>query len=468
MEPISKRERPALFSIAWPLFAELGLGMLVAVAGLWFASRSSDASAAAFSVANHVQATFFLLFRIISLGLGVVVTQNLGAGHRRGADDTARASLGASTWMGLVTFLFVLSMAGPLLSVLNAPPEVLPQAEPYLRVLAFALALDAFNASMSAVMRAHLHARDALMNMLAMHGVHLLLCWPLMHGVGPWDGFGLPGFAVAMVLSRAFGLGFHLLLWRARLQIVPRREDWWRVHRKLLAPVLHIGLPGAAENIAYRLAFVFTVAMVAQMGTTSLATHTYTMQVMYLVLLAGLAVGFASEILVGHMVGAGDLHEAHALVLKSLRWGLSISFAFALTAALLAPHVLPYFAHDPQVVAMAGTLLWITVLLEPGRTFNLVVINALRATGDARFPVAAGVASMVFIMAGGAWFLGVYLGWGLVGVWIAYAADEWVRGLTMYARWQRHGWVPHARRTHRRVSAARRGLSGTPIAARRA
>jgi Na+-driven multidrug efflux pump len=42
------------------------------------------------------------------------------------------------------------------------------------------------------------------------------------------------------------------------------------------------------------------------------------------------------------------------------------------------------------------------------------------------------------------------LGLGLVGVWIAYAADEWLRGLLMWRRWARHGWVPFARAAHRR------------------
>jgi Na+-driven multidrug efflux pump len=87
-----------------------------------------------------------------------------------------------------------------------------------------------------------------------------------------------------------------------------------------------------------------------------------------------------------------------------------------------------------------------------------VVINALRATGDARYPVAAGVLSMIVVMAGGAWLLGVHWGLGLAGVWWAYTADEWLRGLLMAARWHWRGWVPHARQTHRRVSAKRRQL----------
>jgi Na+-driven multidrug efflux pump len=89
--------------------------------------------------------------------------------------------------------------------------------------------------------------------------------------------------------------------------------------------------------------------------------------------------------------------------------------------------------------------------------FNMVVINALRAAGDARYPVIAGSASMALVLAGGSWFLGVHLGWGLVGVWIAYAADEWIRGLLMWRRWATLGWLPHARASHRKLRRAKAG-----------
>jgi putative MATE family efflux protein len=457
-EDLATQPRPALFTITWPLFSELLLGIFVGLVGLSIASRHSDTASGAFAMANHVQATFFLLFRIVSVGVSVVITQNLGAGNRLAADETARASLGASTWMGVITAAGVVVFAEPMLRLLNAPSTVLEIALPYLRMLALALALDALNAAMSAVMRAHLRAREALLNMVAMHGLHLLICWPLMFGIGPIPGLGLQGFALAMVISRAFGVAFHLVLWRWRLELVPRRADWWHVHWKRLAPVLHIGLPGAAENVAYRLALMTTIALVAGMGAADLATHSYTMQIMYFVLLSGLAIGFASEILVGHMIGAGALHEANQLVRKSLGVGIVVSTSLAVVAALTARWTMPLFTSDPKIIDTAQTLLWITVVLEPGRTFNLVVINALRATGDARYPVAAGVLSMIVVMAGGAWLLGVHWGLGLAGVWWAYTADEWLRGLLMAARWHWRGWVPHARQTHRRVSAKRRQL----------
>jgi putative MATE family efflux protein len=450
MRPALRSSSPALVAVAWPLFAELLLATLVGMAGLTLAARVSEAAAGAYALSNHVQAALFLLYRIIGMGAGVVITQQLGAGDRRGADETARAAIGASTWLGAGAGLAVLLGAGAFLQLLNAPADVLAIATPYLRTLALALALDAFNASMAAVMRAHLHGRDTLINMISMHTLHLLLCGPLMR----W--LGLPGFAVAMAISRAFGLTLHLWLWKRRLDLVPRARDWWTLRGRRLAPVLHIGLPGAAENIAWRLAFMTTVSFAAAMGVVQLATHSVTIQIQTFVLLFSLALGFATEIVVGHLVGAGRLHEADRHVRRSLRWGIAVSAGTALAAALGAPWLLPLITRDPKVVEAATTLLWIAVLLEPGRVFNLVVINALRASGDARFPVGAGVVSMAIVMAGGGWLLGVHFGLGLPGLWIAYAADEWVRGLTMMTRWNRRGWLSHARATQRRVVARRR------------
>jgi Na+-driven multidrug efflux pump len=157
--------------------------------------------------------------------------------------------------------------------------------------------------------------------------------------------------------------------------------------------------------------------------------------------------------LLNYSSGAGEFKRAHRVVRRGLARGLAVSVAVAAVAALAAPWLLRIFTADAQIIATATVLLWWTVLLEPGRTFNLVVINALRATGDARYPVLAGAASMVVVLAGGSWLLGVELGLGLVGVWIAYAADEWLRGLLMWRRWARLQWVPHARRSRRRLAA---------------
>jgi Na+-driven multidrug efflux pump len=85
-------------------------------------------------------------------------------------------------------------------------------------------------------------------------------------------------------------------------------------------------------------------------------------------------------------------------------------------------------------------VLLVALVHEPGRNFNTVIIPALKGAGDVRFPVYVGIASMWGIGVGGAWFLGLHLGYGLPGVWCAMAADEWVRGLIMWWRWRSGAW----------------------------
>jgi putative MATE family efflux protein len=451
--------RARLFGLAWPLFVELLLGIGVGAVATALAAHVSDTSGGAFALANHVAATLFMLFRIIGAGIGVVVTQHLGAGQREGADRVARAALGASSWIGGGTALAAWLAAVPLLELMGAPPDVLPLAAPFLAALALPMLGDAWNAAMASVMRAHLRTRETLAVIIAMHALHLVLAVPMMLGAGPVPALGLPGYAIALAASRVLGLALHLWLWKLRLGLVPRWGDWWRAPRRELAAMLYIGTPGAAENIAYRLAYMVSVGVAARLGTQALATQVYASQLMYGVLLFSLATGLSVEILVGHLIGAGHWHDAHRLVRQALARGLVVAVVVATGVAAAAPWLLRLFTSDPRIIAAGTTLMWLTVLVEPGRSFNLIVINALRAAGDARYPVAAGAASMAIVLAGGSWLLGWQLGWGLPGLWLAYAADEWIRGLLMWRRWATLGWLPHARAARRRL---RRAVAAAP------
>lgn len=448
-----QRARPHLNPIAGPILGEFLLGMTVAMAGLWLAAQESDAEAGAFGLANQVLETLFVVFRVLAIGLGVVITQALGGGQAAAARRTALSALAAATWAGSGVVLFVLVGSGAVLALLNAPDAIVPIARPYLMTLAPALLLEAYNLSMAAILRAHLHVRDSLRVMVTMHSTHLLLATLLMRGVGSWDGLGLYGYALAMFASRIVGLVMHLSLWRRRMELVPTARDWWALAPKLLAPVLRIGLPGAALEAIYRCAFMVSLATTASLGVVALATHSYTLQVLKYVLLVSMSIGWACEIMVGRLVGGGDLQAANLLVRKGVRNGLLASGGLALAVAISAPWLMRAFTRDPAVIHAAQTLLWLSLLLETGRVFNLVVTGALRATGDAIYPAAAGAGSMVLALGAGSYVLGHWI--GLPGIWIAYALDEWIRGQLMLARWRWRGWLPHARDTQRRVRAVR-------------
>ena len=48
----------------------------------------------------------------------------------------------------------------------------------------------------------------------------------------------------------------------------------------------------------------------------------------------------------------------------------------------------------------------------------------------------------------------LWLGFGLPGIWIAMATDEWLRGLLMHRRWKQRHWMKTAARARAHVTAA--------------
>ncbi len=442
---------PKLAHVAAPIYIELALAISVGLFTTYLVSRKGDSSAAAFALTQHITTLLLLLFRVVGAGISVSVANRIGAGDHRGARAIVRTSFAAAGWAGVLISATILLAAEPILSVMRAPPDVLPLAAPFIRAMALAVILDALNTTLASALRAHLFVRDTLKVFVVMNAVQALLAFIL------FPRYGLPGYALAVTLAYSLAFALHLYFAWQRLGFLPsfanRARDWWDVDRAALKPVLHVGLPAAAENIGYRVAFMVSVVVVSGLGSASLATQAYVLQINYAVLLSSLALGLGVEIIVGHLVGAREFKRAQHLVRRALALGMVLGAGIAMIAALAGDALLSIFTKDPEIIAVGVTLMWINVILEPGRSFNLIVINALRAAGDTKFPVVAGIGSMVIVLAGGSWFLCSVLNLGLVGIWIAYALDEWLRGLMMWWRWRTLAWVPYARivaraRTH--------------------
>jgi putative MATE family efflux protein len=442
---ITKQKNPQLLRqvvvLGWPLLLELSLGVAVSFAGTAMAGQLSHQHAASFALTNQVVATLFVLFRILGAGIGVVVAQHLGAQQIQSAQRIARTAVRVSFVIGMLLAIAGSVGAPYLLSWFTADPSILESAIPLLRWIGWGLMLDATIVALFAILRAHLYARTNLAFTVLMHCIHLITALLLMPSIG------LVGYAIGLLLSRFVVLSGVFYEMHFRLKIDLLRPDSWVQSKRALNDILHIGLPAAAENIGYRMAFIVSIIVLSQWGSQAIATHAYVYQFNLAVLLSGLAIGLTTEILIGRLIGAGQLRNADRMLKQSLALGLILSFSISSLVALASPWLLRIFTNDPAVIREASKLLWISVALETGRTFNIVVINALRGTGDARFPVMAGITSMVFILAGGSWFLGTQMNWGLTGLWIAYAADEWVRGLIMWTRWKKLGWLKHARIT---------------------
>lgn len=447
------KPRLTLMGVAWPLFVEQLLRILILNVDTFMVSHISDGAVAAVGQATQVLVLAIVVFNFIGIGSSVVITHHLGARDRAGADRIAAAAIGVNSWIGILASLVVSGLAPFILGLQHLPAELFVYARPFLTILGGTLFLDAQNVAMAAVLRAHGRTRDAMLVLGSTNILNVAGNCVLLFGLLGAPRLGVTGVAVSGVLARVAGFVALRVLVAKRTGIWLRLRDYLTFPVRELGRILHIGLPAAGENLSYWLALMFVTSFAARLGEVPLATFTYTRTLTTWVILFAISVGLGTEIVVGHLIGAGAFDEAYRRVLRSVRTGLLLVGGATVALCLAAPWALRAFTQDPVILRGCLILLVPELLLEPGRVFNVVVINSLRATGDARFPVLMGGCSMWGVLVPLAYVLSQWTPLGVTGIWIAFVCDEWLRGVMMYRRWRKRGWLEHARRSHETVAA---------------
>jgi Na+-driven multidrug efflux pump len=175
-----------------------------------------------------------------------------------------------------------------------------------------------------------------------------------------------------------------------------------------------------------------------------MAARQYANNVSMFIYLFALAIGIGTSIIVGRLVGGNRVDEAYQRVWKSARSASVVTLLMVVVVILFREPLIGLFTDDQEIVRIATKVLVLSLLLETGRTLNIVFVNSLRASGDAKYPVWIGMLSMVLMSLPLGYFLVFQLDLGLVGIWLAIAADEWTRAFIMFFRWKSRAWEKHA------------------------
>ncbi|SUC81344.1 multidrug efflux protein [Pragia fontium] len=77
-----------------------------------------------------------------------------------------------------------------------------------------------------------------------------------------------------------------------------------------------------------------------------------------------------------------------------------------------------FLSKDAGIIDMLLPLFLLSVFLEPGRTLNIVMVNALRASGDAKFPLYTAMFFMWCVSIPIGYYLGIKMEMGIIGIWI--------------------------------------------------
>lgn len=430
----------SLFALSWPLVITFGIGMSLPMMDSWFLSRSSLSAAAGVGALMPVLSTLFMALHAFSQAGASIASQFMGASRPRHARATQTMVITGSVLLGTLMGLALWPLAPWLVQLMGLKGEAAISATHFLHVIAPAFVFRALQGTLTSLIATHgrtvWNLGANILTVFVNAGLNLIF----LEG---W--FGLPklgvyGVAFATGISWAISslVLWIILIWDLEHQA--RLHDLKRGYQVLLPDWLRIGIPAAIEPVSFQMFQVFITAMFVRLGDAAMASRVFAGNFALFAVVLSVGLGSGSQILVGHLVGSHEYDKANRRMHQSLFWSCLSAFLIALAVALGANHLLHLYTSDPIILALAGACLWADVLLQPFKAANIVITNALRASGDSRFPAIVGSSMMWTLGLGAALGLGFGLKLGVLGLWLGMAADECFRSLVNYRRWQKGVW----------------------------
>lgn len=427
-------------SLTWPIFVEILLFMLLGSVDTLMLGKYSDNAVAAVGVSNQLISMMNIMFGILSTGTAILVAQNLGAGNREKASQVTVVSLFINLIFGAVLSLIMLFGNTAILNLMNLRPDLMGYGKDYLGMVGGFLFLQSVLMTITAVVRNHGYTKISMYVTIGMNIIHIILDYIFIFGPFGLPVLGVRGVAISTNICKFLGLIVMLYILFKKVEKNLSFKFLFPFPKDVLKDLLKIGIPTAGEQLSYNISQLVVTYFINMVSNEALTTKAYVQNIIMFSFLFAVAIGQGTEILIGHLVGQNKKEMAYKTCLKSLRAAMIFSVVIAAIFALFRTSLLSMFTNNSSIIAVGGTIILIDVLLEPGRAFNLVVINSLRAAGDVKFPVYMGIISMWGVSVALSYYLGIYLGLGLLGMWIAFSLDEWLRGLLMLWRWRSRKW----------------------------
>ena len=439
-EPSSSlRRQLAMLSV--PIFIETLLIMMLGAVDTFMLSRYSDESVAAVGVVNQIVMLAFLVFEVINLGTSVICSQYIGAGLNKRIPSVVMVALLTNLLLGLAVSGVLYFGDEMILRAMGLNEVLLPDGTAYMRIVGAFAFFQALSMTLSAALRADNLAIYPMAVTFIVNIVNIIGNYTLIFGKFGMPALGVEGAAISTATCR--GIAMLLLFIVVRRTIVKRIP--WNVFVKFpwreLKNLLRVGLPSAGEQVSYSSSQMVITYFINMLGVEALATRTYCVNLIMFAYLFCISIALGGAICIGHLVGHGRTRGAFLLGKLVMRLSIIITASLSLLLAIAGPWVMPLLSSNPEIISLGCTILWIDVLLEFGRPTNIFATNALRAAGDVNYPFYVGVVVMWSVAVVAAYFAGIVFGLGLVGMWLAFACDENIRGVVFIRRWYSMKWA---------------------------
>lgn len=377
---------------------------------------------------------FFLMFVVVGLtnGFAVITGQRFGAKDPVGVRRSVTVSTVLSSVFTIVFSVLLGLFMNVILGWMNVPREIYKDAFWYIQiVVAGLISANAYNL-LASIVRALGDSKTPLYFLIFASLLNIVLALLFILKFG----WGVPGSAVAVVISQAVSACLCVVYVKKRFPILHLKlDDWKFAIKKESIPFamehLKVGIPMALQYSILGIGILIIQSVCNTFGPDVIAAFTAALRIEQIATLPMVSFGVALAAYTAQNFGANNYSRIRAGVKRSSLINISLSIIMAILIHFWGSNVVGIFLGqaETEIIKIAREYLWISTIFYFFLGQIFIFRNALQGMGEAVLPLAASIAELVIRS-----FAAVYLAVKFSYFGIFYAGPiAWVTASTILA-----------------------------------
>jgi MATE family multidrug resistance protein len=435
-----------VLDLAWPIIGLNILQVLSLAVDTAMVGRSGNAENSLIGLGYASQLMFLLMMVMIGLTVGTVASmaRARGRGELETAQHIFQQSLQLTCLLGVGVAVVGNLLAVPLLRTLGADETTMGPALDYFRPLLVGVVFAYLTMVFAASLRAMGNTRVAFMVSLAMNGLNVVFNYGLILGNFGLPALGNTGAALGTVLSQCIAV--ILMVGVLRRGVVPELKLFFRLRafdKAVTRNLFRIGWPAALDMLVLNASLLLTVGLLGRIDQAAVGAHSIGLRVQLLAFVPGIGVSQAIGALVGQALGANRLEDARAVLRSGLVLCVGIMTTLGLVLLIFADSIVGLFGVEVGTPIRVLAVEWMQLLsyMMPASAISIAVGGLLQGAGATMISLRINAATSIGLLMPCAYVLGNVVGWGAVGVWMAFPISSVVRATWTVTAYRRGNWA---------------------------
>lgn len=436
-----------IFKLAIPIIIQNLLSAAVNSADVIMLNYVGQSSISAVSLAANYSSILFMVYYGLGTGASLLCSQYSGKNNLQAIHAVEGIALRFSVGISILVALIAFMMPQRMMQLFTADPELITIGSSYLRVMGITYICWGISEIYLAVLRSIGRVTISMVLNVLAFVLNIFLNAVFIFGLFGAPKLGATGVAIATALSRLVQLLACVIVSILSKDVKLNPAYMFLRSKVLFHDFIRLSLPALGNDLSWSVAFSMYSVILGHLGTDAVAANSLVIVVRNIGSVFCFAIASAGTILLGQIMGKGDLEKSKKYASRMLRLTVITGALGGVIVLAVTPFVLKFASLNETAMHYLKYMLLINSYYIMGAAVNTALIaGVFRAGGDTKFGLICDTVDMWVYAVPLGFFVAFVLKLPVLLVYFLLCTDEFVKWPWVLHHYRKGEWAKNITR----------------------